>query len=213
MPQRSTERCIFLSIMVREAIIKALKSVAPDNWRTKYPQRLGVPLLLGLLLCFLAGVDARADGIETAGDVLQIVLPATAAGMTLAYEDGKGALQLGESAALTLGVTYTLKYTVHETRPNGGSNSFPSGHTSISFCSAEFIRKRYGWEYGLPAYAAATFVGYSRVESRNHYTKDVVAGGLIGIGSSYLFTRPYKGWQAQMESDGRYYGIRLSHSW
>jgi membrane-associated phospholipid phosphatase len=83
------------------------------------------------------------------------------AGMTLIYWDGKGALQFGESVALTEGVTYGLKYTVQETRSNGGSNSFPSGHTSISFCSAEFIRKRYGWEFGLPAYVAATFIGYS----------------------------------------------------
>ena len=185
----------------------------PNNRSIRLQNHYLACVILGLLLSFIARVDARADGIETAGDVLQIVLPATAAGMTLIYWDGKGALQFGESVALTEGVTYGLKYTVQETRPNGGSNSFPSGHTSISFCSAEFIRKRYGWEYGLPAYAAATFVGYSRVESRQHYTWDVVAGAAIGIGSSYLFTRPYKGWQVQMESDGRYYGIKLVHSW
>src|SRR5436190_8546933 len=80
---------------------------------------------------------AAADAIQTAGDVLQFVLPATAAGLTLGYHDGEGALQLGESLAVTLGVTYALKYSVNERRPNGGSQSFPSGHTSISFSSAE----------------------------------------------------------------------------
>lgn len=115
--------------------------------RSIRPQRRSLAVLLvALLLCCIAGVDARADGIETAGDVLLVVLPATAAGMTLIYKDGEGALQFGESAALTLGVTYGLKYTVHETGPNGGSNSFPSAHTSISFSAAEFMRKRYGWE-------------------------------------------------------------------
>jgi membrane-associated phospholipid phosphatase len=170
--------------------------------------------LLGcLLLCFATEVDAWADGIEKAGEVLAVVLPVTAAGMTLVYKDGKGALQFAESAALTIGVTEGLKYSVHETGPNGGSNSFPSGHTSISFCAAEFMRKRYGWEYGIPAYVAATFVGWSRVESREHYTRDVVAGAVIGIGSSYLFTEPYKGWQIQPEVGGKYYGIRLSCTW
>ncbi len=185
----------------------------PNNRSIRPQIRSLAFLLVGLLLCCIAKVDARADSIETAGDVLVVVLPATAAGMTLIYKDGEGALQFGESAALTLGVTYGLKYTVHETRPNGGSYSFPSAYTSISFFSAEFMRKRYGWEYGVPAYIAATFVGYSRVESRQHYTWDVVAGAAIGFGSSYLFTQPYKGVQVQPEFNGKYHGIRLSYIW
>lgn len=160
------------------------------------------------------GIGARAgDSIAKAGDMLQFVLPATAAGLTVGYWDGKGALQFGESAVLTLGVTYGLKYTVNEKRPNGGSESFPSAHTSISFCSAEFMRKRYGWEYGIPAYAAASFVAYSRVEAREHHPHDVIAGAAIGIVSSYIFTRPYKGWDIQPDTDGRYFGIRLCRSW
>ena len=172
-------------------------------------------ILLFVILNFIAaGVDVRADdGIETAGNILTIALPVAAAGLTLGLWDGQGALELGESAALTLGISYGLKYTIDETRPNGESYSFPSNHTSISFASAEFIRKRYGWEYGIPAYIAATFVGYSRVESKEHYTHDVIAGAAIGIGSSYLFTQPYKGWQIKPEIDHAYYGIRLSRSW
>src|SRR5216683_3286596 len=153
---------------------------------------------------------SAADGIQTAGDVLQFVLPATAGGLTLGYHDGQGALQLGESLAVTLGVTYALKYTIDERRPNGGSQSFPSGHTSISFSSAEFMRKRYGWEYGVPAYAAASFVAYSRVESGEHHPHDVVAGAGIGILSSYIFTRPYKGWTASVEGDTKGFGFSIS---
>ena len=168
-----------------------------------------------MLPVFAAGTSVHAgDSIETAGDVLTILLPATGAGLTLVYRDGKGALQLGESAALTLGVTYGLKYTIDETRPNGdNSQSFPSAHTSISFFSAEFMRKRYGWEYGVPAYVAATFVAYSRVESREHYTHDVIAGAVIGIVSSYVFTTPFIGLQIQPDIDGRFWGVRLSGNW
>jgi membrane-associated phospholipid phosphatase len=173
-------------------------------------------MLLGLCLCLclVPLVDALAsDGIQTAGDILQFVLPATAAGLTLGYQDRDGAWQFGKSAVTTLGVTYALKYTVNERRPNGGSQSFPSGHTSISFASAEFMRKRYGWEYGIPAYAAASFVAYSRVESREHHPQDVIAGAAIGILSSYIFTRPYKGWHIQAEADAGYYGLRFTHAW
>src|SRR5207249_1159665 len=87
--------------------------------------------------------EVQVDAISSAGDVLQLVLPATAGGLTLGLRDWQGTLQLAESSALTLGVTYGLKYSVHETRPNGGSQSFPSGHSSISFSAAEFLRKRY----------------------------------------------------------------------
>jgi len=88
----------------------------------------------------------------------------------------------------------------------------PSGHTSISFSSAEFMRKRYGWEYGVPAYAAASFVAYSRVESRQHHPADVIAGAGIGIVSSYIFTKPYKGWKVEADVGEKYYGVRLSRS-
>jgi membrane-associated phospholipid phosphatase len=165
-------------------------------------------------LCFTVSLGAAQakDGIETAGDILQFVLPGTAAGLTLLNKDGQGALEFGESAALTLGVTYALKYTVDERRPNGGKQSFPSGHTSISFSAAEFMRKRYGWEYGVPAYALASFVAYSRVESGQHHPHDVIAGAAIGILSSYIFTRPYHGWNVELQADGKYYGIRMSRT-
>src|ERR1043166_9233979 len=119
---------------------------------------------------------------------------------------------LANLPASPLGFTYGLKYAVSETRPNGGSHSFPSGHTSISFCSAEFVRKRYGWEYGIPAYALASLVAYSRVEAGEHYPHDVIAGAGIGIASSLIFTRPYKGWKVQLEADGKYYGFRISRA-
>src|SRR5689334_3754759 len=151
-----------------------------------------------------------SDVIASAGDILQIALPITAAGLTLAYWDGKGALEFGESASMTLGITYGLKYTVNETRPDGGHQSFPSAHSSISFSAAEFMRKRYGWAYGVPAYALASFVAYSRVEAKEHFAHDVIAGASVGIVSSYILTRPYRGWHIQADVDGRYRGIRLS---
>ena len=90
-------------------------------------------------------------------------------------------------------ISTTVKYFVRRPRPleltqfyavKYDRYSFPSGHATISFCTAEFLRGRYGWRLGLPAYAAACFVGYSRVESDRHYARDVVAGAVIGIACS-----------------------------
>src|SRR5439155_22672430 len=101
---------------------------------TRYAARLLASILLGLN----SGVSIRAsDRIELAGDVVQYLLPATAAGLTLGYKDGECALQLVESSALTLGVTYSLKYSIYETRPKAPHNLPPSSHISISFLAAE----------------------------------------------------------------------------
>src|SRR5258706_8126262 len=143
----------------------------------KTPKLICPRVFLLLFVTLIAAIAALAgDDIQTAGDVLQLVLPATAAGITLAYKDKQGGWELGESLAITAGVTYALKYGIDERRPDGGNQSMPSGHSSISFSSAEYLRKRYGWEYGVPAYAAASFVAYSRVESREHHPQDVIAG-------------------------------------
>jgi membrane-associated phospholipid phosphatase len=150
----------------------------------------------------LGPCGARAEsGLETAGDILQIALPAASAGATWANGDGEGFVQFARSAAVTLGVTHLLKYAVDAERPNGGGHSFPSGHTSISFASAEFLRKRYGWGWGLPAYALAGVVGHSRVDSREHHTRDVVAGALIGVVSSWIFTEPREGLVVELTVD------------
>jgi membrane-associated phospholipid phosphatase len=181
------------------------------------PHRQHSPfIILSILLILSPIVNSNvnaSDGIEMAGDILQFVLPATAAGMTFIHKDLDGTIQFAESAALTMGVTYGLKYTVDAERPNGGRYSFPSGHTSISFASAEFIRKRYGWEFGIPAYAVASFVGYSRVEADQHYTRDVIAGAAIGILSSFLFTDPYQKVHVQMTGDSRSIGLKISCPW
>ena len=175
--------------------------------------RLSWVVLLLLLTGMAVPSVCGADAVETSGDVLQFALPAAAAGAALYHRDRDGALQLAASGVTSTAVMLTLKYSLDTTRPNGGKHSFPSGHTSISFTAAEFLRKRYGWEYGMPAYALASFVAYSRVDARQHYERDVIAGAAIGIASSYLFTRPYLGMTVQPVADSGVWGVRLSKAW
>src|SRR5260221_778882 len=99
--------------------------------RRRFRERTSVVSMVFFLATIAPTVKA-SDAIASAGDILQIALPITAAGLTLAYRDGEGALQFGEAASGTLGVTYALKYAVHETRPDGGHQSFPSAHPSLA---------------------------------------------------------------------------------
>ena len=148
--------------------------------------------LLVLFLFLASSAFAGADDMDTAGDIGLVLIPAAAAGATLVKKDGTGGKQLFLSLLAAAAVTEGLKAVVHERRPDGGDQSFPSGHTSLSFAAASYLQIRYGWRYGIPASLAAAFVGYSRVEADEHWTKDVLAGAAIGIVSGFLFTSRYR---------------------
>ena len=130
---------------------------------------------------------------KTSGDILVGLLPALSLTSTFIWKDGqKGTLQFSESLVSTIAITWGLKLLIDKERPNGESlNSFPSGHTSVSFASAAFIQRRFGWEYGAPAYLVAGYVGFTRVKAKKHDSIDVIAGAIIGTGMSYIFTKPF----------------------
>jgi membrane-associated phospholipid phosphatase len=152
-----------------------------------------------------------AAPVENAGNFLEFALPIFAGGMTVYLKDWQGAIQFGESFTLNEIVTGAIKYTVKERRPNGEDNySFPSGHTSVSCVSAEFMWKRYGWQYGVPMYALAAFVGYSRIESKHHYPRDVAAGAAIGFISAFVFTKHYHGVEISGTALAGRFGIKCS---
>ncbi|MFG0455627.1 phosphatase PAP2 family protein [Shewanella mangrovisoli] len=169
-------------------------------------------LLCAALLLFTGASWANSDDIETSGDVVHLLLPASALGATLFYEEGnEGSWQLLKAAVSSRVIVEGLKLGVSKDRPDGsGDDSFPSGHTSDSFMAATFIQQRYGWQYGLPAYLAATYVGYTRVESDKHYLEDVLAGAAIGALAGWYFTEPYKGITVTPLAHNGVYGLYIS---
>jgi membrane-associated phospholipid phosphatase len=165
-------------------------------------------------LCAPCHGAVASDSVENAGSIIRTLIPAVAYGTTFYLHDPEGRSQFYKSFFSNLAVTYALKATVSKTRPDGSDNeSFPSGHTSVAFQGAAFIGKRYGMKYGIPAYLGATFVAWSRVESDNHYTVDVLAGAAIGIATSLIFTKPYKGFVVTPLVDNGFYGVGISKQW
>ena len=137
--------------------------------------------------------EPRHEAIENSGDIILYALPASAALSTVLMKDKKGFWQFTKSFATNIIVTGGLKYAINKTRPfNGGGLAFPSGHTSITFQAASFIHRRYGFKYSIPGYLLAGWTGYSRVYATRHDGYDVLAGAVVGIGSSFLFTTPYQ---------------------
>lgn len=154
-------------------------------------------MLVGLLSVALPARASSSD--EAIGKEVAVALPVIAGGITVWRHDWTGLAQLTVSGIATVGTVYGLKQIVRECRPfatpcaHGSANwdSFPSGTSAVAFVPAQFLWQRYGWEYGLPAYAAAAYVGYSRVESKEHHWWDVVASAAISIGYNEIFTARY----------------------
>jgi len=148
----------------------------------------------------IASPAATAKSTETIGTGLTIALPLVAGGITAWKSDWLGTEQLAITTLLTVGTVYGLKHLVRECRPfavpcaHGSSDwdSFPSEHGAVAFASAEFLRERYGWRYGLPAYAAAGFVGWSRVDAQKHRWYDVAASFGVSLIANELITTRFR---------------------
>jgi len=127
------------------------------------------------------------------GDFGRYFLPISSLVYTAHHHDAEGLKQFGLTFGSSLALTSILKSTIKESRPDHSSyNAFPSGHTVWAFSSATYLHRRYGWQVGIPAYAIATAVGYSRVASKRHHLHDVIIGAGIGITASFLFTKSYQ---------------------
>jgi membrane-associated phospholipid phosphatase len=151
-----------------------------------------VRLLIAAVLLAASAGSALANGSESAGTDMAIALPLIAGGITLYKDDWKGSFQLGVDTVATVGLAYGLKHVIHEERPDGSDNmSMPSDTAALGFAPAQFLWDRYGWQYGLPAYAAATFVAWSRVDAQKHHWYDVTASAALAFGVSKIFTTTY----------------------
>lgn len=73
---------------------------------------------------------------------------------------------------------------------NGGRWGFPSHHVASAFTIAAVTDDYYGWQAGVPLYALAGLIGWSRIDERDHDLSDVVFGAAMGwvIGKSVAGT-------------------------
>lgn len=177
--------------------------------------------IITLTVAVLCGVisGARAsDVIAKIGDFISFkILPVYSFGTTIYNSDWdtwydydwNGLKQLIVVNMVKSTVVDGIKENVFEMRPNGsGGDSFPSGHTANAFAQAAFIHRRYGIKQAIVPYVLATFVGFSRVESRMHYTHDVLAGATIGFLSAWIFADEKK--SVVVSADTNSFGLRFN---
>ncbi|MGC9365206.1 MAG: phosphatase PAP2 family protein, partial [Fidelibacterota bacterium] len=121
-----------------------------------------------------------------------------------AYHHSKGLMQTLAFSYLATNITKNI---VGRRRPCfthypaddriDAGKSFPSGHTSISFVIASYSslyaldhfggeNKTGSWIYAVGSHALAAYVGYTRIVDNRHFLSDVIAGGLLGSGVTWL---------------------------
>ena len=121
---------------------------------------------------------AIGDGFEQAGFALGTYIVGRAS-----HHPGLGALgaDLVDAQIVNGVLTQGIKISVDRSRPTGGRHSFPSGHTSATFATAQVIEEHYGWKVATPFYALGGYVSVSRLVDNQHWTSDVIFGAALGI--------------------------------
>lgn len=133
--------------------------------------------------------DSPVDGLADLGNVYGDgrVLAAATVGVWLAGRAARDANlsraggEMARSLAVSSVLVWAIKAGVRRERPDGGSFSFPSGHTAVAFSVAPVVRKRLGWKAAAPAYTLATMTAIGRMEERKHYLSDVLFGATLGL--------------------------------
>lgn len=152
------------------------------------------------MMSFIVQISALAqrDFVSKTSDVLCLAPAATGLVKAIAEKDREGFMQLALSSATGIALNYGINACVAKDRPELPPNpgwsdhhAFPSTHSMAAFDGATFLMRRYGWQWGVPAYAAATYVAWSRVYTDHHDCWDVLAGAAIGAGSAFIYTRPF----------------------
>ena len=145
---------------------------------------------IAALLGLLVSATGQADAVETSGHMLRVAIPAGAWWVARRDGDREGEIQFAKAFAASTATAYALKKIVDKERPNGDDEAFPSGHATTAFSGAAFLQRRYGWERAWPAWALATYTGWTRVHAEEPDWEDVAGGAALALAGAWLFVSP-----------------------
>jgi membrane-associated phospholipid phosphatase len=114
-----------------------------------------------------------------------------------------------QAQVFTAGITLVIKELTHRARPeagegaykwygpfNGqGNESFFSGHTSLSFCTATmaYLYSHKKWWVGVISYTLASGVAVGRMQQQKHWASDVLVGGVVGTAvANFIYNQQQK---------------------
>ena len=183
----------------REPTLKQFPLEFVRNFGALFSKENVAPLLIGGAATAVAAIpnkrleghfrDKEPSPFRHAGDIAGakwVAVPAYAGFLLISRTTNSKrfrsfAYSLAQGYAVNQVLITGIKTAVSSERPNGQNNaSFPSGHTSGAFTFATIVTHHYGKKAGIPAYMAAVYMGYARMDDQAHRLTDVVAGAALG---------------------------------
>lgn len=168
---------------------------------------------LAVSVAMFSAVHTEADTEREIGDVLSYAMPAAVLGFELYRGDKEGAWQFATSFSATTLAAEALKRATKVERPDRTNDlSFPSGHAARAFSAASYIHRRHGWEYALPAYALATYVGHTRVQAKRHRWGDIAGAAAVSTLATWWLVDPKSQKRVAISPlyDGEFAGIAIA---
>lgn len=193
--------------MVLKAVKTILFSVLFFHYSNLYAQNADIDLLKQINIGRNKSFDNTFKFISNTTNPISIAAPLSVLITGFAKKDEalkqKGYVSCA-SALLAVGLSTSLKYTIKRKRPfvsypeienviSETDPSLPSGHTTMAFATATVISLNFPeWYVIVPSYIYAGAVAYSRLHLGVHYPTDVLAGIIVGAGSSYVCYKAQK---------------------
>ena len=119
-----------------------------------------------------------------------IIIGLESFGLKGAHKPLQTAMIFSISNVILNSVVQPIKHITKINRPdNSDFKSFPSGHTTEAFASAELMRIELNGNYpwlSFTGYLMAATTGYLRMYNNKHWISDVITGAGIGIASTKL---------------------------
>lgn len=181
---------------------------------------------------FTHGSPAATAGTNTHD--LQDALPAAALfagtfGYAELIDDQRGRKEAGtmlESAVLSVGTAYALKFAAGRLRPDqtgnpnrweAGGSSFPSVHATAAFAIgsvlAESGNDEYRWLRRVLGYGVAGFTVYQRLNHNAHWLSDTVAGAALGDATArFVMHRHATTEDASVGIEPLYHGVMVTYT-
>jgi len=176
--------------------------------RSTYLTLLGAGALFGATFALDQSTRARvghmpsgtANNLETFGEWPVYASALVLYGYGLTEADSRArrfALTDAEGIGVAAVLTAILQPAFGRGRPRdhrghadffSGGTSFPSGHATPAFAGAAGVSEYFGnaWYASIPAYTAATAVGFGRIGHDAHWLSDIAASAVFGVGTTEL---------------------------
>jgi membrane-associated phospholipid phosphatase len=132
----------------------------------------------------------KREAINRFADTGRVVLVAAATLLPLRPHSNPARVSAGACLFAIKLVSKALKKAIPERRPNGeDKKSFPSEHAAECIAAALIIQREYPGKLSAVAPGLASAVSVSRIDSKKHHPRDVIAGALIGCAAVWISLR------------------------